>query len=54
MFRFAQLKARLGEFWWASLLMFCACRVGDLINAFDYVISGKSGSGKNADHQYDA
>lgn len=34
MFRIAQLKARLGEFWWASLLMFCACRAGDLINAF--------------------
>lgn len=34
MFRIVQLKARLGEFWWASLLMFCACRAGDLINAF--------------------
>ena len=34
MFRIAQLKARLGEFWWASLLMFFACRVGDVINAF--------------------
>ena len=34
MFRIAQLKARLGEFWWASLMMFLACRVGDVINAF--------------------
>ncbi len=34
MFRFSQSKTRLGEFWWASLMMFVACRVGDLINAF--------------------
>ena len=34
MFRIAQVKARLGEFWWASLMMFLACRTGDLINAF--------------------
>ena len=34
MFRIVQLKTRLGEFWWASLLMFLACRFGDLINAF--------------------
>jgi len=34
MFCIAQLKARLGEFWWASLLMFFACRIGDVINAF--------------------
>ena len=34
MFCFSQLKARLGEFWWASLMMFVACRAGDLINAF--------------------
>ena len=34
MFCIAQLKARLGEFWWTSLMMFFACRVGDVINAF--------------------
>ncbi len=34
MFCILQLKARLGEFWWASLLVFLACRAGDLINAF--------------------
>ena len=34
MFRIAQLKTRLGEFWWASLLMFITCRAGDFINAF--------------------
>ena len=34
MFCTTQLKARLGEFWWASLMLFLACRVGDLINAF--------------------
>ena len=28
------IKARLGEFWWYSLLVFLACRSGDVIQAF--------------------
>lgn len=30
----AKLHARLGDFWWYSLMIFCACRLGDLMNAF--------------------
>lgn len=30
----AKLHARLGDFWWYSLLLFCACRAADLLNAF--------------------
>ena len=30
----AKLHARLGDFWWYSLMLFCACRAGDLLNAF--------------------
>lgn len=26
--------ARLGDFWWYSLMIFCACRAADLMNAF--------------------
>ncbi len=29
-----RLHARLGDFWWYSLMLFCACRVADLLNAF--------------------
>ena len=29
-----KLHARLGDFWWYSLMLFCACRVADLLNAF--------------------
>lgn len=28
------LHSRLGDFWWHSLMLFCACRVADVINAF--------------------
>ena len=31
---FARLHARLGDFWWYSLMIFCACRVADLMNLF--------------------
>lgn len=31
---FAGLHRRLGEFWWNSLLLFCACRAADAVNAF--------------------
>ena len=31
---FAKLHKRLGDFWWYSVLLFAATRVGDLINAF--------------------
>ncbi len=31
---FAKLHAKLGDFWWYSLMIFCAARAGDLINAF--------------------
>ncbi len=30
----ARLKSKLGDFWWYSLMIFCACRVADFINAF--------------------
>ena len=30
----AKLHARLGDFWWYSLMIFCACRAADLLNAF--------------------
>ena len=29
-----KLHARLGDFWWYSLMLFCACRAADLLNAF--------------------
>ncbi len=29
-----RLHARLGDFWWYSLMLFCACRAADLTNAF--------------------
>ena len=28
------LRKRMGDFWWYSLMLFCACRVADLLNAF--------------------
>ena len=31
---FDKLHARLGDFWWYSLMLFCACRAADLLNAF--------------------
>ena len=31
---FAKLHAKLGDFWWYSLMLFCACRAADLLNAF--------------------
>ena len=31
---FAKLHAKLGVFWWYSLMLFCACRAADLLNAF--------------------
>ena len=31
---FSRLHARLGDFWWYSLMLFCACRAADLLNAF--------------------
>ncbi len=35
MHRFCErLHARLGDFWWYSLMLFCACRAADLLNAF--------------------
>lgn len=30
----SRLHARLGDFWWYSLMIFCACRAADLLNAF--------------------
>ena len=30
----AKLHARLGDFWWYSLMLFIACRAADLLNAF--------------------
>ena len=30
----AKLHARIGDFWWYSLMLFCACRAADLLNAF--------------------
>ena len=29
-----RLHAKLGDFWWYSLMLFCACRAADLINAY--------------------
>ena len=29
-----RLHVRLGDFWWYSLMLFCACRAADLLNAF--------------------
>ena len=29
-----KLHARMGDFWWYSLMLFCACRAADLLNAF--------------------
>ena len=31
---FTRLHARLGDFWWYSLMLFCACRAADVLNAF--------------------
>jgi O-antigen/teichoic acid export membrane protein len=31
---FQRLHARLGDFWWYSLMLFAACRTGDAIQAF--------------------
>lgn len=28
------LHAKMGDFWWYSLLLFCACRFADVLNAF--------------------
>ena len=28
------LHARMGDFWWYSLILFCACRLADVLNAF--------------------
>jgi len=30
----ARLHARLGDFWWYSLMLFCACRAADLLNMY--------------------
>ena len=29
-----KLHAKLGDFWWYSIMLFCACRVADMLNAF--------------------
>ena len=29
-----RLHKRMGDFWWYSLMLFCACRAADLLNAF--------------------
>ena len=29
-----RLHGRMGDFWWYSLMLFCACRAADLLNAF--------------------
>ena len=29
-----RLHNKLGDFWWYSLMLFCACRAADLLNAF--------------------
>ena len=29
-----KLHERIGDFWWYSLMLFCACRAADLLNAF--------------------
>ena len=31
---FAKLHTRLGDFWWYSIMLFCACRAADVLNAF--------------------
>ena len=31
---FKKLHDKLGDFWWYSLMIFCACRAADLLNAF--------------------
>lgn len=31
---FQRLHGRMGDFWWYSLMLFCACRAADLLNAF--------------------
>ena len=31
---FKRLHAKLGDFWWYSLMLFCACRAADVLNAF--------------------
>ena len=31
---FRSLHEKLGDFWWYSLMIFCACRAADLLNAF--------------------
>ena len=31
---FSRLHARIGDFWWYSLMLFCACRAADVLNAF--------------------
>ena len=31
---FAKLHSKLGDFWWYSLMLFCACRAADILNAF--------------------
>ena len=30
---FRKLHAKLGDFWWYSLMLFCACRAADVLNA---------------------
>ena len=30
----SKLHTKLGDFWWYSLMLFCACRAADLLNAF--------------------
>ena len=29
-----KLHERMGDFWWYSLMLFCACRAADVLNAF--------------------
>ena len=31
---FHRIHAKLGDFWWYSLMLFCACRAADALNAF--------------------
>lgn len=31
---FKKLHDKLGDFWWYSLILFCACRAADVLNAF--------------------
>ena len=30
----AKLHTKLGDFWWYSLMLFCACRIADVLNVF--------------------